>query len=526
MGIVESFMPPMKDGKYDLVMYNADVVTMDPFLPRARLVAIRKGRIARISRETYPDGTSRATEVVDCKGRTVVPGLIDAHCHLAGYAESLVSLDLSPRQNVRSVSDIKKRIASWCRDRPPGTWIRCSGYSEFSLKENRHPTRKDLDEAAPLHPVRLIHRSGHAHVLNSLALDLVGITFETGDPPEGLIDRDPTGEPTGILYGMGAYLSKRMPPLDADEMERGVRLANERLLSYGIASVHDASAHNDLHRFHVLRTWKKRGLFTPRITMMLGIDGFGESGGEPAFRNDALIAVRGVKIIVDETTGRLHPSQTQLNDMVLAIHCAGLQVAIHAIEEPVIEAACNAIEYALQREPRTDHRHRIEHCSVCPPHLRERISRLAITVVSQPSFLYYSGERYLRTVPDRQKAHLYPLGALLKKGVRVAAGSDFPIADPNPWTAIYAAVSRKGESGDALGQEERIGAFEALRMYTEYAAEAAFEETEKGSITVGKAADLVVLSADPMSIDAEELKHIRTVMIIVNGKTVAGGSDL
>jgi hypothetical protein len=212
--------------------------------------------------------------------------------------------------------------------------------------------------------------------------------------------------------------------------------------------------------------------------------------------------------------------------MVLAIHCAGMQAAIHAIEEPVIEAACNAIEYALQREPRPDHRHRIEHCSVCPPHLRERIGRLSITVVSQPSFLYHSGERYLRTVPDHQMAYLYPLGALLKKGVRVAAGSDFPIADPNPWTAIYAAVSRKSESGDVLGQKERISAFEALRMYTERAAEAAFEETEKGSISVGKAADLVVLSADPMSIDAEELKHIRTVMTIVGGRTAAGGSDI
>jgi predicted amidohydrolase YtcJ len=304
-------------------------------------------------------------------------------------------------------------------------------------------------------------------------------------------------------------------------MERGVAFANERLLSCGITSVHDASAHNDLRRLAMFRTWKERGLFAPRITMMWGVKGFRESGGESARRDDAPLTIRGVKIVADETTGSLYPPQTQLNEMVLAIHCAGLQVAIHAIEEPVVEAACNAIEYALQRQPRVDHRHRIEHCSVCPPPLRERIHRLAITVVTQPSFLYYSGDRYLSTVPDHQKAYLYPLRALLRQGIRVAAGSDFPVVDPNPWTAIYAAATRKAASGAVLGQEERIGAFDALQMYTERAAEASFEEPVKGSISVGKAADLAVLSADPMFVDADEIKDIRTVMTILNGEVVA-----
>ncbi len=512
------------DAPADLVLCNAKVITMDPLLPRAGLVALSKGRIARVSRENYPDRTMRGAEIIDCKGKTVIPGLIDAHCHLAGYAESLVSLDLSPRQGVRSIAAIKERIAAWCEDLPPGTWIRGRGYDETSLAENRHPTREDLDRAAPFHPVRLIHRSGHAHALNSLGLSFAGIAFETGDPPGGIIDRDlHTAEPTGILYGMGSYLSGRIPPLSEEEREGGVRLANERLLSHGITSIHDASAHNDLNRFLGFQSWKERALFRPRITMMWGAEAFRELDRGLECRNHQSVAVKGVKIIVDETTGSLHPAQPELNAMVLAVHRSGMQVALHAIEEPVIEAACRAIEYALQREPRADHRHRIEHCSVCPPSLRDRISRLGILVATQASFLYYSGDRYLKTVPDRQRPHLYPLGSLLKGGIKVAAGSDCPIVDPNPWPAIYSAVTRNTESGNAIGREERITPFEALRMYTSSAARATFEEREKGSISVDKAADLVILNADPEAVQPDEIKDIRPEITIVGGRIFACG---
>ena len=162
-------------------------------------------------------------------------------------------------------------------DRPTASWVRGKGYNEFYLKEKRHPNRYDLDKAAPSRPVKLTHRSGHAHVLNSLALKHVGITAESGDPPDGLIDRDlETGEPTGILFGMGNYLAKRIPALDDDEMRQGVRLANEELLSLGVTSIQDATSHNDIHNWNMFRQWKSEGIFRPGVTMMLGMKGFDE----------------------------------------------------------------------------------------------------------------------------------------------------------------------------------------------------------------------------------------------------------
>ncbi len=206
--------------------------------------------------------------------------------------------------------------------------------------------------------------------------------------------------------------------------------------------------------------------------------------------------------------------------MVHDVHEAGLQAVLHAIEGKAIEAACDAIEYTLGRSHRSDHRHRIEHCSVCPEPLARRIASLGIRVVTQPSFIYYNGERYLKTVPDVNLKHLYPIATLMKHGVKVSGSSDFPIVPPNPMMGIYAAVSRKAENGDVVLPEESISALEALRMYTDYAAEVSYEEMIKGSIMPGRLADLVVLSDDPTKLPPDEIKDIRVEMTILNGEIV------
>jgi predicted amidohydrolase YtcJ len=152
---------------------------------------VENGRITAVSDNTaIRELKNGKKEVMDCKGKTVIPGFIDAHCHLAAFAEGLVSIDLAPQEGTRSLADMRGKIRTFCADRPRDTWIRGKGYNEFYLKEKRHPNRHDLDKAAHLHPVKLTHRFGHAHVLNILVLKLVGITAESGDPPDGLIDRD------------------------------------------------------------------------------------------------------------------------------------------------------------------------------------------------------------------------------------------------------------------------------------------------------------------------------------------------
>jgi len=508
----------------DLILNNANVITMDPALPRAKRVTIRDGKISAVGGSDEPKGLRHENrEVIDCKGKTVLPGFIDAHFHLHGFAESLVTLNLEPRNNVRSISEIQDRIKQLSQKLPPGTWIRGRGYNEFYLAEKRHPTRRDLDLAAPHHPIRIIHRSGHAHLLNSLALKLVHISKETADPPEGLIDRDlRTAEPTGLLYGMGDYLAKAMPPIENEQMEHGVSLASQELISFGITSICDVSSRNNLMRWKTFQTWKERKLLKSRTTVVLGRDDFSQYQSQDFSTQIEANQLRlgGVKIILHETTGRLSPCQTELNEIVLNIHQSGSQAIIHAVEEKTIEAGCHAVEWALRRSPRPDHRHRIEHCSVCPQPLARRLASLGIMVVTQPSFIYYNGERYLRTVPDSNLKHLYPIATLINNGVKVVGSSDCPIAPANPLIGIYSSVSRRTENGELVSPEERISPLEALRMYTDEAAKTTFEETIKGSITPGKLADLVVLDGDPTELPVDAVKDIKVEMTILSGEVV------
>ncbi len=508
----------------DLILLNANIITLDPKQKRAHLVAIRKNRIHAVAdndAQKYLKHTH--TQVIDCNGKTVIPGFCDAHFHLRSSAASLVTLDLSDQVKVKSISDVQTRIREFSKKLAPAMWIRAAGYHEFYLAEKRHPTRGDLDKAAPQHPVRLAHQSRHVHVLNSLALDQVGISRYTPDPPGGLIDRDlNSGEPTGILFEMNDFLSKRIPPLDESELNRGVKLINQNLLSMGITSIQDASSHNDVKQWKMLSSLKEGGVFLPRISMMLGMQGFSnlEKSDFSCSTDKDQLRPGAVKIILDETTGQLYPPQSELNRLVLEIHRAGLQVAMHAIEEPAVESACNAIEFALQKAPNSDHRHRIEHCSICSPSLAKRIASSGIMVVTQPPFIYYNGDRYLETVSNHQLQHLYSIGTLLKNGVTVAASSDSPIVAPDPLAGIYAAVSRRSKAGKQVLPKEQINPLDALQMYTTNAAKATFDETKKGSITPGKLADLVVLNGDPTKLPADEIKDLEVEMTILDGKIV------
>ena len=509
--------------KASLVLHNANVLTMDASCPRARMVVVQDGRVLAVSAtDDVKAFQGESTEAIDCRGMTVLPGFHDAHCHPVGFAESLVCPDLS-LPIARSIADIQNRIREAARNTPAGSWVRARGYSEFYLAEQRQPNRWDLDKATTTHPIKLTHRSGHAHVLNSLGLKLAGITRETPDPPGGLIERDlETGEPNGMLYEMGAYLAEVIPSLNDDEMERGMRLASEQLLSLGVTSVQDASVRNGIQRWRNFQQWKGNGSFRPRVTMMIGWEAwetFQKEGLTPGAGDDQL-RLGAVKIIVHRATGRINPSQEELNEKVLRLHQRGFQAALHAVEEVTIEATCQALEQALRSFNRPDHRHRIEHCSVCHPAMARRLAQLGIVVATQPAFIYYNGERYLKTVPADQIDHLYALGTLVEAGIKVAAGSDCPVVPANPLSGIYAAVSRVTETGQTIAHGTGIAAAAALRVYTAGSAYSCFEEDNKGSITPGKLADLVVLNGDPTSVPKEEIMRLETKMTIIGGKVM------
>jgi hypothetical protein len=321
---------------------------------------------------------------------------------------------------------------------------------------------------------------------------------------------------------MGDYLGRAIPLLETDHLELGIKLANRELCALGITSIHDVSPRNNLERWKLIQQWKKDGLLKTRVRMMLGKEAFEEYHRHrfPAQVDENQGSIGGVKTIVHETTGQLSPDQFELNKMVLNVHRSELQAALHAIEGKTIEAACDAVAYALEKSPRSDHRHRIEHCSVCTPSLAKRIGSLGVMVITQPSFIFYNGDRYLRTVPESNLQHLYPIGTLMKKSVVVAGSSDCPIVPASPLIGIYSAISRRTEKGLSILPEEGIPPVEALKLYTEYAAKAAFEEKIKGSITPGKVADLVVLSGDPTKLPADEIKDIQVEMTFINGETV------
>lgn len=510
-----------------LVLHNARVITMDAAHPRAEAVAVEDERILAVGSE----GDVRAligprTEVIDCGGRAVLPGFIDGHCHLLAYAASLLSVDCSPAA-VSSIADIQAAIRRRAQETPIGRWVRAIGYSEVDLAEGRHPTRWDLDAASPDHPVRLIHRSGHACVLNSLALRLCGIDIATEEPPGGYLERDvSSGEPTGLLLEMNEVVERAVPPLSYEDLVESVRLASQRFLAGGVTMLVDATHTNGPAEWELMGRLRKEGHLTPRVTAMVGIDHLEDgqlwrADARPSGRSDGedeWIRLGAAKVVIKELGDEIHPAEAELAALVADAHGRGWQVAVHAVEERAVAAAVAAFETALAGQPRGDHRHRIEHCGLCPPDLVRRIRDVGAVVVTQPSFLYYNGERYLRQVAPEKRVYLYPLRSLAGACVSLAAGSDCPVVAPDVIAGLYGAVARRSAGGRPLPGAEAVAIEEALAMYTTGAAFSAFAEDERGSIVLGRLADLVVLSGDPTACPPAQLLALRPEMTVVGGR--------
>ena len=510
----------------DLILTNANVITMDPSRPAAGLVAVKGNRILLVAgSDQLGEVRGAKSKIIDCQGKTIVPGFNDAHCHIFSLIRKLHSLDLSP-SSVGSIADIKEAIRRRSKGLPQGKWLTGTDYNEFYLAEKRHPHRWDLDEAAPNHPVVLAHRSLHACILNSLALSLAGITRETPESPGAIIDRDPTtGEPSGLLFEMLSYIRQKvLPSLSDKELAEGIVLANQHYLAMGITSLQEATAGNSLARWQILKRFKESGKLASRVAMMFGFEALPQfqQAGLALGAGDSQLRLGGVKFLLSEASGQLQPPQDELNQQALNAHQAGFQLAIHCVEPVTVASAITALEYIASQTPIIGRRHRLEHCSECPPELLKRLSKLEAMVVTQPAFLYYSGEWYLATLPPERQKWLYRIKSLLDAGLLVAGSSDSPVVPDNPLAGIYAAVTRQAESGQELSPEECISAREALAMYTTNAAYASFEEDIKGSITEGKLADMAVLSADPLKSPPEQLKDIGVEMTIINGRVAWG----
>jgi len=484
---------------------------------------------------------------VDVGGRSILPGFVDAHHHLAFTGAELAAIDVR-YPGVASVADLVARVAEAAERTLDGTWIRAVGMNPEMFRDGRLPTRWDLDDATRVHPVLVQHMSGHHALANSLGLEVRGLSDDTPDPEGGRLVRDDRGRSTG--YFLDAAQQLVVPPAvdighhgpgfhdDAPleevvgDIERGVRAS----LAAGITSVVDAQVTR--REMNGYRTARERGLLGVRVTAMpisSQLDEF-ESLGLAGPLGDDVLAIGPMKFYADgaltggtacfttpygpsgEFTGSLYwRSEDAFRDAISRAHRAGWQIGVHAQGDRAIDRVLDAYEAALAANPRDDHRHRIEHCGGPRPDQLERMARLGVMVIGQPRYIWDAGDAWL-TAFDPGRAHrLQPYREMIDAGVRFALSSDAPVASYRPIDTIASGVLRSTVSGAAVGADQALSVEEAVLACTTDAAASYFADSRLGTLEVGKLADVVVLDRDLFETSPELIPDVAVDATIVGG---------
>lgn len=484
-----------------LLLHNADVRTMVANAPRPTGVAVAGGRIVAVGNEADLRAVAgSAYDDFDCGGALILPGFEDAHLHLLAYAASLSAVDCSPRA-VPDIPELIAAIGARASRALSGAWIRAVGYRETELRERRHPTRWELDAAAPDNPVRLIHGSGHGCVLNSRALALVGIATDTEEPPGALIGRRLSdGEPDGLLLELNDLIERRIPAEPWESLRASVREANRRLLAAGVTTAHDLGIRNDAGTLAVFERLREAGDLTLRLVPALGFDAFA-AGELPGWRGI-------VKLAINELDGTLRPTLPELAARLRAVAAAGASAAVHAVSAAAVAHAATAFA-ATARAARPAAPHRVEHAAICPPAIAARLAAAGIAAVYNPGLLYADAARFAREVPADDQPWLHNPAVGAGAGLLVAFGSDVPISPPNPLGSIVAAASRRGADGASLPGPE-LSLERALWAQTAGGAAVAGAAGRRGAIAPGMPADLVLLPPGwPQGGEAAPLKTMR-----------------
>ncbi len=526
----------------DLVILDANIITVDDENPRAEALAIKGDKIALVgSTAEIRQSVGKSTVVIEARGKTVTPGFIDAHCHpraIYGFESPHFRVDLSPK-SVKTVADLIEALKQKAKITPRGRWVRGSRYQDTKL--GRHPTRRDLDRASAVHPIHITHSSGHVSVVSSLALKAAGITRDTPDPAGGAFDRDEGGEPNGICRESAASsmvlrAGPSTPPPTRDERLAGLRTCFRNFVGKGITSVGHAGAGPSTLRLYQEAVNERLPV---RIYLMMRERYLGDLeklGLKTGFGSDRL-RIGAIKMFHGNSlSGRtcwlyapyadradyygIPPARSQhdLDELIFAIHEAGFQAAVHSNGDREIDMVLNAFERALNRLPRRDHRHRIEHCSVTNASILKRVKKLGVVLVLH-SYVYEHGDK-MEAYGEGRWGMMHPNRSALDLGIPVAGNSDYSVSAADPLLRIQSMVTRRAAEGKVYGAEQRISPEEAIRVWTLGSAFASFEETIKGSIEVGKLADLVILSGDPTSVPSHAIKDILVEKTIVGGEVV------
>jgi len=532
----------------DLIVRNGHIITMDSAHPSVSAMAIRDGRVLAVGRDQeISECESKRTSVVDLQGKTVLPGLIDVHTHGMEWAKGILRKQLDVTYpKVHSIADIVAMVRERASQTAKGKWIAGAGWDDTKFSEHRYITRADLDAVSPDNPVYLDHVSGHLAAANSAALALAGITRNTPDPAGGVIERDASGTPTGIVKDTAMELvAKLLPPDPPDINMQAAKLISERASALGLTTIHDIFISSEEIRGYqdaYQKGWLGiRVQMSPRIGSIEDAEKLAQMGIHTGFGDDHLkfgaakmfadggMGARTIAIYPPPVEGepgnlgvlRWKPEDMQKAHLIAAR--AGWQLETHAIGDRAMDEVLDSYAATEKELNLKDPRFRIVHAGISTPAIQKRMKELHVVVDGNPPFVYWIGSWFKKYGPERVRWS-YPAKSYIENGIIEAAGSDVPVTPISNWWGIWSAVVRKDlQTGQVLAPEERITVQEVFTLYTRNGAYAGFEEDKKGSLTPRKLADFIVVDRDVLNVPADELKDVQVLETWVGGQRIYEG---
>ncbi len=527
----------------DLIVHHAKIWTVDPSHPQASGIAILGERIVAVgSDKEVMAWKGPRTQVVDAKGQRLLPGFNDAHVHFSGGGAALAAVQLN---DVTSATEFVRRVAEKAKELAPGQWMRQGEWDETKWSPAEFPTRQMIDAVTPDNPVSLERYDGHMVLANTQALKLAGITAATADPPGGVIVRDNRGEPTGALKDAAMGLLERIIPAPRPSERRQIaERALHEAASLGVTSVQDMA--DDYEDISVYAQLRDEGLLTTRLYAappIARVEDQAHIGLRHAF-GDSLLRVGAVKGFADGSLGSrtayffegftddpsghgllsedLQPISRMQGFMERA-DSAGLQICTHAIGDRGISTILDLYQSLLTTHGPADRRWRIEHAQHMAEKDFDRFRELGVIASVQPYHAIDDGRWAESRIGHDRASRTYAFRTFLNHGVRLAFGTDWPVAPLNPMLGLYAATTRAtldGRNPNGWFPEQKLTIQEAIELYTMGSAYAEFQEQVKGSITVGKLADFILLSEDLLSLPAQEIPKVKVLKTWVGGRLV------
>jgi predicted amidohydrolase YtcJ len=536
----------------DLILKNGRFVTMDSADSTAEAVACWNGRILSVGSAAEAEAFAGPnTKTVDLGGKTVIPGLIDSHCHPDAHAITCTLwADVKP-DATGSIDELLALVKSTTASMAGQEMFLAWGWND--KKCGGYPTIEQLNAASPDIPVYIGRTDGHIAIVNAAMLKRMDVPADAGDPPHGAYDRDPeTGSMTGLLREATAKRIHRKiyEAMTPENYTEGLKKVFALYHKHGVTSLHNSLTRPmAVEAYQMLRD-------SGDLTMRMGIlingddkameDTYIEAGIRTGF-GDEWIKIVGIEWCPDcstsgrtaayyepyigdpvpgepvPNTGMLLFTAEDLTERAIRAHKAGLRICIEGVGDRGIDFALDAIEAALNAHPVEDHRSRVEHCCYVTPELIERLKRLGVTDSSATGFMYDLGDAYVANRGEDAMKHMWPHRALIDAGVPAPGHSDAPVCGVNPWEVFWSLVNRTSDTGGSLDSSQAITVSEALRTYTTLGAWTGFDEDIKGSIEAGKMADFAVLKQDPWAIDTKELRNVEVTMTLVGGEVVYEG---